>query len=248
MKKTLITLLALSGLAMGGTTTTISSHGSLTTITTSDKHSLTLTSTINIDDLKAIVSGTSTNVALLGLTGKSNDVSISVSSDGSNQTLRLDNTKAGNAISGAGNAFTWSNATNQSVSNSSLNSYFTLEGAVAGAITLGYNTANTPGVTDETKGTHVVFSVLYSDGNILTLYGFRSGFYYTGTHIVSVSYDSDLLNTPSIVTNTSSSNAAVSKAGLIESNIAALKTIPEPTTATLSLLALCGLAARRRRK
>ncbi|MBR3695069.1 MAG: PEP-CTERM sorting domain-containing protein [Akkermansia sp.] len=26
------------------------------------------------------------------------------------------------------------------------------------------------------------------------------------------------------------------------------KTIPEPTTATLSLLALCGLAARRRRK
>ena len=27
-----------------------------------------------------------------------------------------------------------------------------------------------------------------------------------------------------------------------------MKSIPEPTTATLSLLALCGLAARRRRK
>ncbi len=239
---------------MTGTTVTISNHDGNDYITGSASHSLTLTSLMSADATKAIISSENTDSALLGIKNNSQpSFAISVGSFTTNQIkgqqLRIyDDKVAGESISGAGSVLTWTDGGGTSVTSSVLNDYFATTDIVAGAITLGYNTPSTTGVTDSNKGTQVVFSVLYDNGEILTLYGYKNNQYYSTGHIASISYDSSLLAAPTIVVSKDATNAAVTRTSLVASNVSALKTIPEPTTATLSLLALAGLAARRRCK
>ena len=245
MKKTLITLLALSGLAMGEAIT-INQHDGHQHIATSSKHSLLVTATIDADDVKSIITQVGLNRALLSIKVNGNNAkSVSVGSYNSKTTIRtFNNTVAGSTINGAGNAFSWTDAAGTTAT-ANLNDYFSGEGIVAGALTMGYNSANTAGASDDTKGIYLAFSVLYSDGRVLTLCGHNAGETLNNYHIENITYDDSLLNAPTIVVNTDATNAAVSMEQVLKAN---LQAVPEPTTATLSLLALCGLAARRRRK
>ena len=157
----------------------------------------------------------------------------------------FNSTVAGSSVSGAGNVFSWTDATGKGATDN-LNDYFESESIVAGALTMGYNSARTAGATDETKGIYLAFSVLYADGSVLTLCARNTAETLANYHVENITYEDTLLNTPTIVVNTGDT-AAVDMSQVLTANHAALG-IPEPATATLSLLALCGLAMRRRRK
>ena len=245
MKKTLITLLALGGLAMGEAIT-INQHDGHQHIATSSKHSLLVTSTIDADAVESIITTVNMNKALLSIKVSNSDAkSVGVGSYDNKTTIRTFNsTVAGSTVSSTGNIFSWTDAEGTSAT-ANLNDYFESEGIVSGALTIGYNSANTTGATDTTKGIYLAFSVLYSDGKVLTLCGHNSGETFPNYHIENITYDNSLLNAPTIVVNTDSTDAAVNMTQVLAAN---LKAVPEPSTATLSLLALCGLAARRRRK
>ena len=244
MKKTLITLLAFSGLAMGEAIT-INQHDGHQHIATSSQHSLLVTSTIDADDVKSIITQVGLNRALLSIKVNGDPAkSVSVGAYDGKTTIRTFNsTVAGSTVSGAGNAFSWTDAAGASAT-SNLNDYFESEGIVSGALTMGYNSAATKGVTADTKGIYLAFSVLYSDGSVLTLCAHNAKETFQSKHIENITYDDSLLNAPTIVVNTDATNAAVSLEQVLMANLQAIR---EPTTATLSLLALCGLAARRRR-
>ena len=245
MKKTLITLLALSGLAMGDVIT-INQHDGHQHIATSSKHSLLVTATIDADEVKKIVTQTGMNTALLSIkVDTSGEKAVCVGTYSEKTTLRtFNNTAAGSIINGAGNAFSWTDAAGTAAT-ANLNDYFKSEGIVTGALTMGYNSANTIGADASTQGMYLAFSVLYTDGTILTLCAHNAAEILNARHIEYISYEDSLLNAPTIVVNTDTTNAAVSMEQVLKAN---LQAVPEPTTATLSLLALCGLAARRRRK
>ena len=125
--------------------------------------------------------------------------------------------------------------------NHDMKAYFEdLSNAVEGAITLGYQGDHVPNVTY--KGTAVTLSVLYNDGTIKTIYGLNTTYKWSSNYIANITYADSLLGTPQVTT----SATPWTRDSLIAANEAVL--VPEPTTATLSLLALAGLAARRRRK
>ena len=109
-----------------------------------------------------------------------------------------------------------------------------------GAITLAYGGDNVAGAGD--TGTSILISVLYEDGSMKSLYGNRSGQKWSNNSITTVTYADDLMAAPEITI----SNTRWTEASLTSAHKDLL--IPEPATATLSLLALAGLAARRRRK
>ena len=244
MKKTLIALLALSGLAMGEAIT-INQHDGHEHIATSSKHSLLVTATMDADDVKSIITQVGLNTALLSIkVNTSGEKAVSVGSYGGKTTLRTFNeTAAGSKVDGIGNVFSWTDAAGKTAT-ANLNDYFSDEGIVAGALTMGYNSSATIGASSETQGIYLAFSVLYSDGKVLTLCGHNSAEILNARHIEYISYEDSLLNAPTIVVNTDTTNAAVSMEQVLKAN---LQAVPEPTTATLSLLALVGLAARRRR-
>ena len=136
--------------------------------------------------------------------------------------------KANNTDAGLGSVFT--SATNW-------------ENIDSVALVYSYSTPETGATT-----TNVALSIGYTDGSEITTYGNTksnivfngiSGFAATGVTI------NDTYVTSYDVSNVYSDldTAKTMSAALISS-----QAIPEPTTATLSLLALAGLAARRRRK
>ena len=255
MKKTIAALLALSGFAMGMTQTSVATGN-----TTATK-SLIVTSSITLSDLTTIAGTVGTNTALLGVeTGASNKWSIAVGTFSGAITLREYDQYAGTKVDGAGNQFTWIGADGAAMNEPALNTLFPLENAIGASITLGYTTERVSGSFADSvtngivtsygnQGLAVVFSVKYADGTITSIYGINKNKYNKSSHTPTVYYDSDLLSAPEI----SESGTAWTRESLIAANEAVLPSIstpavPEPTTATLSMLALAGLAARRRRK
>lgn len=247
MKKTLIALVALAGTALGIT------QSSLATGNTTAKKSLVVTSSITLGNLTTIAKTTGTNTALLGIqTGASNKWSIGVGTYTGSIVLREWDVLAGQTITNTGNKFTWIDAAGTAIEEPVLNTIFPIENAIGAAITLGYTTSRVDGSTATSttdgittygnQGLAVVFSVKYEDGSITSIYGINSNKYNSNTHTPTVYFDSDLLSTPVV----SESSTPWTRATLVSANEAAI--IPEPTTATLSLLAFAGLAARRRRK
>ena len=232
MKKTIIALLALSGLAVAAPAT-------LTTGSDSHLDSVIATAQLTPSQLTSVVDTANLNTALIGVTDSANNSwSAAVSTWGARNELLLYTKKGGEAVSGnAQSTFTDSESW---PAGNDLKAYFGLENAVMGAITLGYQGANITGVGNY-SGTAVVFSVLYNDGSVKTAYGLCSGYKYSNNSIPTITYDDTLMSTPTVTLSTT----PWTKDSLIGANLAA---VPEPTTATLSLLALAGLAARRRRK
>ena len=110
-------------------TVTISNHDGNDYITGSAKHSHTLTSLMSADATKAIISSENTDSALLGIKNNSKpSFAISVGSFTTNQIkgqqLRIyDDKVAGESITGAGSALTWTDGSGTSVTSSVLNDY-----------------------------------------------------------------------------------------------------------------------------
>ena len=240
MKKTLITLLALAGTAFAGT-------GTITLSGIDANAPIVATSELTLANLTTIVSKANTNKALLGITVDGGvdsegvekadyNWSASVGSWSGTCELHIYNKKGGETISGnAASSFTYS--VEGSTSSFNIKNYFSLENAVKGAITFAYAGAN---ATQAAEGTAVVLSVVYEDGTVKSLYGISSSYKYSSNTPVAITYNTDLLNAPVVTTNVDWSESSL---------VAAHKSllVPEPATATLSLLALAGFAARRRR-
>ena len=227
--------MALSGVVFAGT-------GTVTTTSTSKTESVIATSELTLEALKTIITGSNTNLALLGVVDNGGNAwSISVGTWSSTSQLHIYTKKAGESISGNANgSFTYSNggATNYDIKTCFTN----LDNAVKGSLTLGYQGSNVPGVNSAYDGTSVVLSVLYNDGTIVSLFGNCDKYKNSSNYITSITYADTMLAAPEV---TVLSNPW-SKEDLVAAGQAVL--IPEPTTATLSLLALAGLAARRRRR
>ena len=187
MKKTIIALLALSGLAVAAPAT-------LTTGSDSHLDSVIATAQLTPSQLTSVVDTANLNTALIGVTDSANNSwSAAVSTWGARNELLLYTKKGGEAVSGhAQNTFTDSESW---PADNDLKAYFNLDGAVMGAITLGYQGANVPGVGNY-SGTAVVFSVLYNDGSVKTAYGLCSGYKYSNNSIPTITYDDELMSTP----------------------------------------------------
>lgn len=206
------------------------------------------TSILDLDDLKTIALSTNTNRALLGIRvpeteEKVYNWSISVGSWSGTDQLHIYTKSAGESIFGNATAsFTYTiEGVSNPTSSFDIKTYFDLENktAVKGAITLGYAGTNATQVAD---GTAVVFSVLYEDGEIRSLYGINTGYKYSSLTPSAITYDTDLLNVPVVTTTTD-----WTKDTLIATNIAA---VPEPSAFGLlaGIGALALVASRRRRR
>ena len=93
-------------------------------------------------------------------------------------------------------------------------------------------------------GLSIALTVTYSDNTYKSIVGNTTGFSWSNNAYWanSVYYDDTYLTAPTVT-----KSGTWTHDSLVQANAGALG-IPEPTTATLSLLALAGLAARRRRK
>ncbi|MBR5895942.1 MAG: PEP-CTERM sorting domain-containing protein [Akkermansia sp.] len=130
-------------------------------------------------------------------------------------------------------------------------------GAAASALTL-VGTTNNPNVEGNWKGTIAVLSVVYHDGTIKHYDGYNEGLRFTDNgnnvsdrHFSGYQFESDFVdynNGPVYNFGSYASKEAAIAAAQGANAIKIAHLAPEPTTATLSLLALAGLAARRRRK
>ena len=89
-------------------------------------------------------------------------------------------------------------------------------------------------------GTTAIFTAIKNDGSVTTLGGtWNTDLKSSGMEIDKFTFDSTIVEQSFVFSNVSTVDQAKTLGYTV---------IPEPATATLSLLALCGLAARRRRK
>ncbi len=228
MKKTIIALLALGGIAMGAEETFDAATKTATIALTFDVAALEAISDVNFNGDGA----TKPNFFMFtGTWGSGESGSLGLANNGSsgNDTTGMWSSWVKGASSGqstdcgVGSVFT--SATN----------WDTIDVV---SLVYSYSTPNSGATT-----TNVALSIGYTDGTVATygdtksniVFSNISGFASTGVTINDtyvVSYEVD-------TTYTTLDNAKLKSAALA---------VPEPTTATLSLLALAGLAARRRRK
>ena len=253
MKKTLITLLALCGVAAAAEQTiTLSDYGYT--------DGFYATSVLDLDDLTSIITQKNLDTTLIGVgvygdAGQKSDGTpvaafgehsavLTVKSWTNNEFHLYYNKAAGVDASGFGNAsasfsapdgYTWpqGHAIN--------NAFENMENAVGGALTFAF--APKDAATD-VYGISVALTVAYADGSITTIVGNASKYSWSDNDYkaTKIFYDDAYITAPTV---TKAGNWT--HADLVAANKAALG-VPEPTTATLSLLTLAGLAARRRRK
>ena len=158
------------------------------------------------------------------------------------------NTIAGESTSGK-STVSFSSVTNYDAwpSNHDFKSYFTateLAGMSNVAITLGFAPTN---AETTYHGLGLVITVTFNDGSVQNIVGLAGGLKWSNAgayrdyKATELQYESDYVTTPTVT-----KVADWSFTDLVNSNYKTLG-IPEPTTATLSLLALAGLCVRRRR-
>ncbi len=112
------------------------------------------------------------------------------------------------------------------------------------AINLADVTAAAVTFSHDDKNTSRAYLTLVRDSGTTTYYGSESGLKFSTSgvgNLTSITFNTDLITSVTLMAADCGQNV-----GLV--NEAAIAAVPEPTTATLSLLALVGLAARRRRK
>ncbi len=104
-------------------------------------------------------------------------------------------------------------------------------------------TGTTTSNTAESTGATVYLTLVDSEGNLTNLYGLNGGLKGSGLgDVTSFTYNTALVRYITV------DNTVLDATAAAAANMNAIKdSIPEPATATLSLLALAGLAARRRR-
>ena len=239
MKKTLITLLALAGVAAATEQTiTLSDYGYT--------DGFYATSVLGLEDLTSIITTKNLDTTLIGVgvaldNNTTHSAVLTVKSWTNNEFHLYYNQAAGVSSSGFGNAsasfsapdgYTWPQG-------HALNNAFSMEDAVGGALTFAF--APKAAETD-VYGISVALTVAYADGSTQTIVGNAAGYSWSNNQYkaTEIFYDDAYITAPTV---TKAGNWT--HADLVSANMTAL--VPEPTTATLSLLALAGLAARRRR-
>ncbi len=158
----------------------------------------------------------------------------------SNGTLTFCNVATGETVTSAGNS-KWE-PSNQTVTlNSSLLTHGT--SALAGAaLTFSVGHASNP----QTSGVAGI-SLLYQDGSKVDIYGSNGSYKASNFSNGSMTSIAGLVDSVSLYSGTPAQIATSSNLIAVSQKVIAAS-VPEPTTATLSLLALAGLAARRRRR
>ncbi|MBR2143957.1 MAG: PEP-CTERM sorting domain-containing protein [Akkermansia sp.] len=220
MKKTIITLLALSGLAMG-----------VETLKELDSNELTV-GTLQVGNSNTITGG---NAGLTFSVGGKTQLSAyiitfgydEIPSDSKDSWLRLENT-TGCGI-GTTNSTTMDLRTGVFVGNSIAGTSFAINTEDTFALTFSVDTVY---LSNLSKGTYISTTVSADDvAGWKLISGTARIWTHSGTTDIQVGQVADLSDL------TEAQVLSVVKTG----------TVPEPATATLSLLALAGLAARRRR-
>lgn len=253
MKKTLITLLAMAGISFGAApdlaTANITTNGTTNSYWTLDGD-FTVALTLDVTELKKVLEK-----------GQSPTWGTNLVSYNANGTLTGVCTNGGSSnsqINTSGLYARWGNTTNwnsvqwqgSGVNLSDLNG--DAEGTGWDSVTsagLVYSFGSTAGtavsfVMYDANGSALVESYVVADGlksgsatnQVLTLH----------SDIVAASYFFD--ERVAFVDADYKSLAAAAAGAAVPTTESWTRVIPEPATATLSLLALCGLAARRRRK
>ena len=255
MKKTIITLLALAGVAVADTATTtiftdltqdktitLSDNSSIIWSATTDTFTGSIYSTVSSQQARASMSFT-LNLTDAATVGSTKTELVTITKTGYDNTIGL--WLVDGKISGRWNDGTWDKVTGEGnpgtasgqVAISSIltnnENVFTLDGDKFIALTLVLDR------TCDANNSDNVGMVLYdADGSVvwnccsLGAAGFTT-------------YDAIKLNTDYVGNAASITNAVLSPT---DAGTQAAAIVPEPTTATLSLLALAGLAARRRRR
>ena len=255
MKKTIIALLALAGVAVADTATTtiftdltqdktitLSDNGSITWSATDATFTGDICATVTNEQARASVSFT-LNLTDAATVGSTKTELVTITKTGYNSTMGL--WLVDGKISGRWNGDTFDKVTGQ-------NNPGTASGQVA--------------ITSILNDNDNVFTVDGDEFIALTLVLDRTCDAYNADHVGMVLYDADgtavwnccslgaagfatydaiKLNMDYVGSAASITNAVLSPT---DAGTQAAALIPEPTTATLSLLALAGLAARRRRK
>ncbi len=241
MKKTLITLMALAGVASATEQTiTLSDYGYT--------DGFYATSVLDLDDLTSIITTKNLDTTLIGVgvaldNNTTHSAVLTVKSWTNNEFHLYYNQDAGVSATDFGNAgasfgapegYTWPNG-------HAINNAFSMENAVGGALTFAF--APKAAATD-VYGVSIALTVAYADGSTQTIVGNATGYSWSNNQYkaTEIFYDDAYIAAPTV---TKAGNWT--HADLVTANKVALG-IPEPTTATLSLLALAGLAMRRRRK
>ena len=243
MKKTLIALMAVASCAMGVTLKdAIGSLDSTTTALTFNAEtssSYYMTVVLNGATLTKFESNTVINDTLASLTLNTTNAGLAVGTSMSNSKVKGSGYVAGTNL-GNGNGTYWTNDSMEKTS------------AIEGIAEAEY-VAITFGVVGTKEKMDAIISTFNADGVLL---GSSS---YVELQYVANKVGANAVLTGAAIDTTYISNGyvfagAYDQATLLAANKAAITAlvpstpaVPEPTTATLSLLALAGLAARRRR-
>ncbi len=247
MKKTIIALIALAGVAYAGTEfTDLSTGKTLSGITynlpaaESTKASFTgsiskpgggdvaevgVALTLNLTDIQAFFS-----------TAENSTKSITLMTFDVDTNVGLALTNSG--ITGMWDDKIWNNASNFTISYASLNDTWVGKDGDT-YVTIAVSHANVGG----NDGGLMVYS---PDEKLGGYNGLGSS---SNDNMTKIEFDTAYVISAAINPGWSDSSTCQSLAASLATSTKAITgVIPEPTTATLSLLALCGLAARRRRK
>ena len=239
MKKTLITLLALAGVTMGATYDDFTKYDVASTVTTTgfdySTNEVTVAVTLNVDVIKGYFCDQESTWVPAPTEQNPNAGSWTLISH------MLVNVTGNNAI-GVGTLIKsdtqeyFSAAWNGTIDytptgiDTNMDRADIWEDAVTASLVMS---------ADRTTGTRVVFTMGYDDGSTWQTVG-------TAGSVKSGSWEpSGLSLDTTAVTSVAMYNDYISAD---DAKTIGLSLVPEPTTATLSLLALVGLAARRRRK
>ncbi len=243
MKKTLVALFALNTAAMGVTLEDAVATGIGTLTLREAAGEITAVAVVDVADLQALMARDAQLI-------KHTIINFDSSSDIGIQTnySSYDHDRNGdtpNIINTSGLYGCWNNEGAYSVGMNTGTGFESADfwaGGVTAAITLTY---------EYNKGTNATFVLLDAEGNVLKSVGgtANTGLRGQGLSFSTIAFDSALV-TEGYVFNQVVTTAEAKALGLAAAaaTLAPAPSVPEPTTATLSLLALTGLAARRRRK
>ena len=266
MKKTLVTLLAIGGAAMGAlsenqlaTPTEITLQNTATVIdatsiltSASYKQAFTAVLTLDVNALSVFTTGKPTSGATklpllswkvdnAGTEQVDHIINISVNNNSSNNNITTGGFYYGQDIN---NCFTDKSSTKFGTNGDAATKALTdidWTNAAGAALTITYN-----GVSSRTAplGIQIYFAVAMNDGGVITLNAGNNETQWVDNafDVTEIRYTPNYLDALTIYDG----YADADQAWTLTKDV--LPIIPEPATATLSLLALAGLAARRRRR
>lgn len=234
MKKTLLTLslLAVSALAANaatwGDSYVYSENGTAITLGSSTQ-AFTAVAVVDVDALKSVMLAGASNTRYTLIDAWQVRAE---GADGAEIGLQTNFSSNNNKITSSGLWGSWNQGNAYSFG---MNSGFQAETFWTGVdqasvvLTYSYGTGST-----------AIFTAIKNDGSVTTLGGtWNTNLKSDGMVIDKFTFDSTIVEQSFVFSNVSTVDQAKTLGYTV---------IPEPATATLSLLALCGLAARRRRK